>query len=131
MPGPSTRIVWRGDAALAAVDEALAAGCNRATERLLAIVVPFTPYLEGDLTRAYGIHRATAATASEGAQLQNSAEYAVAQHEGKRRGDGWTVRHHTTADHPQARTKYVEVPMREARDELYGIIGASVRDGLA
>jgi hypothetical protein len=129
MPGPSARIVWRGDAALAAIDEALARGENQAVERLLAIVTPFTPFLEGDLTRDYGIHQATASTAHEGAQLQNSSAYAVYQHEG---GDGKRViTRHTTADHPQARTKFVEVPMRDARTELYGIVGQAVRDGLA
>lgn len=126
----STRIVWRETEALRVVDEAVARGENYAIERLLAIVTPFTPYLEGDLTKDYGIHQATPETAfSEGAQLQNSSEYVVFQHEG---GDEKRViRKHTTDPHPAARTKFVEAPFREAKDELYGIVASEIARGLS
>ena len=130
MAGTFSRIVWKGDDALRVTDKALAKGCNVACERLFAIVVPFTPYLEGDLTRAYGIHQASPTSVlSEGAQLQNSSVYAEYQHEG---GDETrTIRKHTHDPHPAAMTKFVEVPFRHAATELQGIIAQSVKGALA
>lgn len=128
----STRIVWRETEILRVVDEAVARGENRAVERLLAIVTPFTPYLEGDLVKDYGIHQATSATAfSEGAQLQNSSPYVVPQHEGQRKDGSHVIRQHTHDPHPAARTKFVEVPFRESKDELYGIVAAEIARGLS
>jgi hypothetical protein len=128
----SSRIVFRETEILRAVDEHVALGANRAIERLLAIVTPLTPNLEGNLVRDYGIHAASSASVfSEGAQLQNSSPYAVYQHEGMRKDGSHVVRKHTTDPNANARTKFVEVPMREARDELYGIVAAEIARGLA
>lgn len=115
----STRIVWRGPTITSAVRAAAAVGANRAAERLLALAVPLTPYLEGDLVKSYGIHEATAETVEQGAQVQNSSKYAKRQHEEL----GYK---HTHDPHPAAQAKFLETPAREHRDELYGIMAATI-----
>lgn len=128
----STRVVWRG----ADLDERVLAGAargvNLALERLLALATPLTPYLDGGLQQAYGIHQVqpTEASLTEGGQLQNSAEYAAFQHEG-----GDATRHIDESKrarnvHPQAQSKFVEAPLRAHSDELYEVIGQSIREAL-
>lgn len=119
----STRIVWRGPTITSAVRAAAAVGANRAAERLLALAVPLTPYLEGDLVKSYGIHEATAETVEQGAQVQNSSKYAKRQHEEL----DWK---HTLDPHPAAQAKFLEQPLADNRAELYAIMAATIAAGL-
>lgn len=129
----STRIVWRGAELDAAVFGGAARGMNLAALRLQALATPLTPYLDGTLQLGYGIHEAEATRESleQGAQLQNSVKYAAYHHEG---GDATrTINEANRARnvHPDAQSKFVEKPMSDNRDELFGLIAASIAGALS
>lgn len=129
----STRIVWRGAQLDAAVFGGAARGLNLAALHLQALATPLTPYLDGTLQLGYGIHDVFADRESleQGSQLQNSARYAAYHHEG-----GDATRHINEANrarnvHPDAQSKFVEQPMSDNRDDLFGIIANAIAAGLS
>jgi hypothetical protein len=128
---PGARITWNDP--VPAVRASAHRGINLAGEYLLGRVKPRTPHLGGDLeerTTWEGVSGDSIADLEQGGQIQSDTEYAVYQHEGMRKDGSYVITQHTHEPNPAAGTKFVEGPLEENRDTLYGIIAGSIAQGL-
>lgn len=126
---PGTRITWNDP--VPAVRASARVGINRAGEYLLGRVKPRTPHLGGDLEERTTWSPVEGDDVEQGGQIQSDTPYAVYQHEGMRRDGTYVIRQHTHEPNPMAGTKFVEGPLREESETLYGIIAGAIAQGLS
>lgn len=125
---PGSRITWNDP--VPAVRASAVVGINRAGEYLLGRVKPRTPHLGGDLEEKTTWSPVEGDNVEQGGQVQSDTEYAVYQHEGMRKDGTYVIRQHTREPNPMAGTKFVEGPLREESETLYGIIAGAISQGL-
>lgn len=114
---------WNGAQAAATMAAAGARGLNKAAERLAALALELTPEDTGDLKDGQSVIQAKPTDLEAGVVYNSPGGYAVPQHE---RLDFV----HVLDKNPKARSKYLEAPLIEQRDQLNRIIQAEIRRAL-